>query len=189
MTQSKLNQLEKCLVDNGVLSGGGDNQRVTSSSSIDGGITPDKERPVKVKKIGVLTFSPIVLNPGTVLQSWSLCHYLDSFTSLDVELIFYDFYKDKLLGGKSFVSVLSVLWKKYSLWRCCGFAKKIKKYPPRKPLVRENVSSINGRYDMIMVGSDQVWNHLLTKYDKTFFLDFVKGAKKGAYAPSIGKED
>ena len=134
-------------------------------------------------KIGVLTFSPFVTNPGTVLQSWSLCHYIDSIPGLDAELIWYKIFNHKKI-------TLSSLVQKYRQWRICGFAKRIKKYPLDKPLVRENISSINGRYNLIMVGSDQVWNPNLTgNYDKSFFLDFVKDVPKGAYAPSIGHDE
>ena len=138
-------------------------------------------------KIGILTFSPIVLNPGTVFQSWSLCHFIDSIPNLDAELIFYEFEQRNLF--KQGRLSLATLWVKYSMWRACDFAKKIKKYPIKKALVRENISTINGRYDLILVGSDQVWNPILTKFDKSFFLDFVKDAKKAAYAPSIGTND
>ena len=138
-------------------------------------------------KIGVLTFSPVVLNPGTVFQSWSLCHFIDSIPGLEAELIFYEFEQRKIFkNGKL---SLATLWVLYSMWRSCDFAKKIKKYPLNKALVRNTISSINGRYDMILVGGDQVWNPILTKFDKSFFLDFAKGTRKAAYAPSIGNDD
>lgn len=145
----------------------------------------------KKYKIGVLTFSPehLNLNPGSIFQAWSLCHYIDSIHGLEAELIFYAFWKEKLFGG-GVRSLPYNFWSRYRRWRCNGFSKNnIKRFPLETPLVRENVSSVNGRYDMVIVGSDQVWNHKLTKYDKSFFLDFVKGCLKGAYAPSIGKDD
>jgi hypothetical protein len=138
-------------------------------------------------KIGVMTFSPIVLNPGTVFQSWSLCHFIDSIPGLEAELIFYEFEQRKIFKNGKFS--LATLWVLYSMWRSCNFAKKIKRYPLKKALVRNNISSINGRYDMILVGGDQVWNPILTKFDKSFFLDFAKHTKKAAYAPSIGNDD
>lgn len=137
----------------------------------------------RTAKIGILTFSPIVLNPGTVFQSWSLCHYIDSIPGLEAELIWYKIFNHKKI-------TLSTIAQKYRQWRSCGFAKKIKRYPLDKPLVRETISSVNDRYDMILIGGDQVWNPNLTgNYDKSFFLDFVKDVPKGAYAPSIGNDD
>lgn len=138
-------------------------------------------------RIGVLTFSPNSINPGTIFQAWSLCHFIDSISGFEAELIFYECWNRKIIShGKL---SLANLWFNYTLWRTGQFQKSIKKYPNKKALVKDNVKSINGRYDMIVVGSDQVWNPELTGYDKTFFLDFVENVKKGAYAPSIGIPD
>ena len=141
----------------------------------------------KKYKIGVLTFSPYSLNPGTILQAWSLLHYLNSIPGIEAELIYYECFNRKLFDhGKVY---LGNLWFKYSVWRSGNYMNKFKKYPTRKPLVEENISSINGRYDMILVGSDQVWNLAQTHGDKTYFLGFVENAKKGAYAPSTGNAE
>lgn len=143
----------------------------------------------KTTKIGVMTFSPMTLNPGTVLQSWSLCHFLDSLSGIESEVIWYKSNKANSQKKFSLRTSLRTLYIRICQLFHCGFAKKIRKYPTNKPLVRDNVSSINGRYDLILVGSDQVWNPEITGYDNSFFLDFVEGAKKAAYAPSIGKDD
>lgn len=45
----------------------------------------------------------------------------------------------------------------------------------------------SSQFDEIIVGSDQVWNPLLTKYDGTYFLDFAgPDIVKVAYAASVG---
>ena len=45
--------------------------------------------------------------------------------------------------------------------------------------------NVNYQYDAVICGSDQIWNP--TRYDKHFFLDFVKDdILKIAYAPSFG---
>ncbi len=42
-------------------------------------------------------------------------------------------------------------------------------------------------YDLLITGSDQVWNPLITKEDEAYFLDFKKEHTKGvSYAASIG---
>jgi len=57
------------------------------------------------------------------------------------------------------------------------------------PCDENTISEVTGKYDRIVVGSDQVWNTELTKGDKTFFLDFVKDSeKKYSYAGSVGKD-
>ena len=44
--------------------------------------------------------------------------------------------------------------------------------------------------DVFMTGSDQVWGPTLNgQYDKAYFLSFVKGKKKTAYAASFGRTD
>lgn len=141
-----------------------------------------------MKKIGILTFSPDNINPGTIFQAWSLSQFINGVPGLEAEQVFYEYTNRKIFHhGK--LSLFNV-WFQYTLWRSGGFQRKrIKKFPYKKALVRENVGTINGRYDMIILGSDQVWNPKLTGYDKSFFLDFVKDALKGAYAPSIGISD
>lgn len=155
-------------------------------------IESDNKMTPKLKcKIGVLTFSPehLNLNPGSIFQAWSLCHFINNIPGLEAELIFYAFWKEKLFSGGIY-SLPNNMWSRFRRWRCNSFSRKnIRRFPQKKPLFRENVNTVNGKYDMILVGSDQVWNTYLTGFDKTFFLDFCEGCKKGAYAPSIGRED
>lgn len=79
-------------------------------------------------------------------------------------------------------------------YRFCSFQRKyIVKYPS-KPLHFKNEDNrlINERYDWVILGSDQLWNLTLSVaygFPATYFLNFASGPKKGAYAPSIGKED
>ncbi len=54
---------------------------------------------------------------------------------------------------------------------------------------REDLSEYCRRYSTLIVGSDQVWNPLLTGNDRTYFLDFLDDSKKKvAYAASLGVE-
>lgn len=51
----------------------------------------------------------------------------------------------------------------------------------------EQLKSLNERYDIFVVGSDQVWNLKCQGYDNAFFLEFVDdNHKKVAYAASFG---
>lgn len=43
-------------------------------------------------------------------------------------------------------------------------------------------------YDYIVVGSDQVWNMMITNDPDTFFLTFAKAPRKISYAASFGKD-
>jgi len=51
---------------------------------------------------------------------------------------------------------------------------------------RGNIAETNGKYDLFITGSDQVFNLKLTGNDSTYFLDFVTNGKKASYAPSLG---
>lgn len=59
----------------------------------------------------------------------------------------------------------------------------------KHPITSSREELLNCQYDFskVIVGSDQVWNPYNTKFDKSYFLDFVTDAtKKIAYAPSFG---
>lgn len=54
-------------------------------------------------------------------------------------------------------------------------------------LTKEQLSTLNDKFDLFIVGSDQIWNVDITNYDGTYFLDFVTDyRKKGSYAASFG---
>ena len=59
-----------------------------------------------------------------------------------------------------------------------------------KSYTRENIASTNNKYDLFLVGSDQVWNMKLTDGDYTYLLDFVEdNEKKISYAASFGYKE
>ncbi|MFG6321280.1 MAG: polysaccharide pyruvyl transferase family protein [Lachnospiraceae bacterium] len=63
-------------------------------------------------------------------------------------------------------------------WRYTDFSQKLNKKELRK---------IEGKYDIFIVGSDQVWNCGRLNLDTTYLLDFISDdTKKGSYASSIG---
>lgn len=51
------------------------------------------------------------------------------------------------------------------------------------------IEKIKEDYDVIIAGSDQIWNTDLSGESKSFFLDFETTAKKAGYAVSVGKKD
>lgn len=53
----------------------------------------------------------------------------------------------------------------------------------------DNVRKADGKYDYIVVGSDQVWNIRMSDFDESFLLGWVQKSKKIAYAPSLGGSD
>ncbi|MDO5135011.1 MAG: polysaccharide pyruvyl transferase family protein [Eubacteriales bacterium] len=70
--------------------------------------------------------------------------------------------------------------------RRCNQFRRLMRYS--KPVTARDMSPVSGKYDLYLAGSDQIWDHKLTNFDKTYFLDFVKkGKKKCSYAASIGE--
>lgn len=53
-------------------------------------------------------------------------------------------------------------------------------------LFPKDLISISDKYDIVVTGSDQVWNVVMGDYDDSFFLQWVTKGKKIAYAPSLG---
>lgn len=55
-----------------------------------------------------------------------------------------------------------------------------------RELKRNDLEKLAKDYDILVVGSDQVWNGKLTCDNTTYFLDFGEGIKRIAYAASLG---
>lgn len=53
-------------------------------------------------------------------------------------------------------------------------------------LFPKDLITISDKYDIVVTGSDQVWNVVMGDYDDSFFLQWVTKGKKIAYAPSLG---
>lgn len=148
-----------------------------------------------MKKVGILTFHRAT-NYGACLQAFALKKYLEQ-KKCDCEIINYkcdaieNFYNKVYLKDDS----LKTKIKKIITWpiqkkRNKKFKEFIEKELLNNNLVeisRENVSSINSKYDLFIVGSDQVWSPLCTNGDRTFLLDFVDdNYKKASYAACLG---
>lgn len=50
----------------------------------------------------------------------------------------------------------------------------------------DELKQLDGKYDIYIAGSDQVWNTKAYDFDDSYFLDFVTKGKKIAYATSLG---
>lgn len=51
------------------------------------------------------------------------------------------------------------------------------------------MSEIEDEFDVVVAGSDQIWNITIEDGDDAYFLPWVKKAKKVAYAPSFGSKN
>jgi len=142
-------------------------------------------------KIGILTFIKTI-NYGALFQAFALQYVLERL-GYKTELLQYENqHIAKKEMNKNLFSA-KYLIRKIIIGR--GFEKKRRKFDffEKKyihigaPVERGEFENKKGEYDVIVVGSDQVWNIDLTHYDLTFFLKgFVNIKRRIAYAPSFG---
>ncbi len=149
-------------------------------------------------KIGVLTFH-CAHNYGAVLQCYATQEFLRS-KGHDVEIINYRpqyllqpyllFNKKRVLSKSPIRFIKNLIIEfiyfklRYKRWK--GFNKFINKYLNLSEKV--DSETIPSKYDIYIVGSDQIWNNKITKGDDVFFckFPFEKGNRKYiSYAASM----
>lgn len=150
-----------------------------------------------IKKIGIITLSASD-NCGSLLQCYALKKLLEPYG--DVEVInfssmlshkIYDIPKVKL---KDKIRVFLHLKKKINLDSLKKCKKDYQDFRVNQleisgeEIFPENLREIEDKYDIVVAGSDQVWNVKMADYDESFFCDWVSSTKV-AYAPSLGGHD
>jgi hypothetical protein len=150
-----------------------------------------------IKKVGIITIYS-VYNYGAMLQAYALSKYIESI-GYDSEIIDYrpyalcrdyDFYwKDLLLDPRNALGTLKQsMTKRKQFIRFKDFLKKdiptsLTRYGHSDTLKSHN-------YDILVTGSDQIWNPYITSEDENFLLSFDSGnAKKISYSSSFGVSD
>ena len=140
-------------------------------------------------KIGILTASRTD-NNGTDLQAFAM-QILFQKHGNDVELINYKCTKlensRKAFYPHNLIGLLSI---PYNLYRHYVHERFRKQYfrISRVEYDKNNIST--NEYDVIVVGSDQIWNLNITGNDLSFFLPYKNSRqKKYSYAASLGKTD
>ena len=119
-------------------------------------------------KTGLITFQN-ANNYGAVLQAYALQTTLENLGH-EVSVINYDSPKMEL---KRYQSSL--------------FASFISKYLNLTDAYYKSSDIDTKDYDIMITGSDQVWNPIITEFDPTYFLNFVdSNTKKASYAASVG---
>lgn len=148
------------------------------------------------KTCGIITFHE-VLNYGAILQNYALQKAIEAIEpNIKIETI--DCKKDYFENKTKLISInekdkLKSLFISLFLLSFKFIKKRrFKKFISNEINMSKKYSSFEeiGKYDALIVGSDQVWNPEITKYDSNLFLDFVSGAdtKKISYAASIGND-
>ena len=147
-------------------------------------------------KIGILTFCN-GYNYGAILQCYALQRFLNN-NKIDAEII--NFKKEKMFNkkGYNFLSMSYLLRKIYAFFyqkqikikktKFNNFFKNNIRHFPNDSVDENNVTEIAKRYDIIIFGSDQIWNMNEKIYDrsKIFFGDFEFSGKRISYAASFG---
>lgn len=148
-------------------------------------------------KIGILTLSASN-NCGSLLQCYALKRILEQYG--DVEVINFSSKKSHLMydlfpkgefrrRGKRFF-LRKMLFLNRLLEEQYGYYLFRSKYLDikGKEFNIDNITEIKDKYDVIVVGSDQVWNVKMWDFDESFFAGWTN-KKKIAYAPSLGGHD
>lgn len=138
-------------------------------------------------KAGILTAAR-TNNNGTDLQALAMQRMLFSI-GIDAELINYKC--EKLERSHSIClnftirDILKIPIRIFKNYKHYVFRKKYFK-PSDRLYTQKDISNVD--YDVIIVGSDQIWNLDITGNDINFFLPFyMKQTKKYSYAASLGK--
>lgn len=142
--------------------------------------------------VGILTFLH-TLNYGAILQAYALERVL---AAAGFEVVQLD-YRNPAVDAFEFKRAASLKGHLANLVRLPIIRRKAKAFdefrrehiPSTAPLSRDGLVEVCDALDYVLVGSDQVWNGLITGFDSTYFLDFIDDpGKKRTYAVSIGQE-
>lgn len=140
-------------------------------------------------KIGVLTYHRSH-NYGACLQGYALASWIKDSTGIETELIDFNmkasekFYRKEIVRGKQIQKVLSNA-KRYHMFRTIA----LDKFPiSADSIVTDSVDKfknyVEGKYDIIVVGSDEVWKLGFRGFPNPYFLPNVDVAHKLGYAIS-----
>lgn len=156
-------------------------------------------------KIGILTFH-FAHNNGAMLQAYGLSHYLRG-NGYDAEIIdyrlrhiyqwkekytVYSYYKAQREDGYGVIKSLLRTLRYYpnlqynhdKAWN--SFENFMQKYLYKSKRIYSSQLK-SAKYDILICGSDQIWNTELTGgFEPTYFLSFSKSARKISYAASSG---
>lgn len=150
-----------------------------------------------MKKIGILTYHDTT-NYGAVLQAFALQKKIEKL-GYKSEIIDYKceaiterykivpFYKSKNI--KQLIKRILTNKHKRKLKKDFDDFNNIFQKISASSYTKNDIKKTETKYDMIITGSDQVWNLELSGNDTTYMLDYIKNKKKkGTYAVSFGYE-
>ena len=148
-------------------------------------------------KIGIMTFHKSI-NYGSVLQAYALAYKLREMGH-EPEIIDYEphNYNDQYQIIQPPFSMKAVKHDFVNLTfyramknRKAAFEQFRKKHLPltsKEYYYGDDLSELNGKYDLFICGSDQIWNTDAADFDTAYFFPFISNTPKIAYAVSLNK--
>ena len=150
------------------------------------------------KKIGIITFHNSY-NCGSMLQAFALQQVINRLTGRKSEIVdFSNEGQQKLYSVRQpndslknvIKNIILAPWFKriarnyesYERFKKNNF--RLSNFP-----IHKSADLSDADYDIVVAGSDQVWNITIEDGDDAYFLPWVKLAKKVAYAPSFGAKN
>ena len=152
---------------------------------------------MKNKTAGIMTFHASH-NNGSMLQAYALQKVLKEQFGLENEIInfsnksqqrqyailYMPYTLKQLIRNFLNLRFYSILKKRFNDY--VDFSAKYLRVSENLIDNDENLAKCEGNYDMLICGSDQIWNTKANDADKAYFLSFAKNRKKIAYAVSFG---
>lgn len=139
-------------------------------------------------KLGILTAGR-TNNNGTDIQAYAMQKLFSEYNN-DTEIINYICPKlersHRLINKFSVGNILRI---PYRIFNNVAHNRFRKKYLVTSKKVYTNVELCQNDYNMIVVGSDQVWNLDITGNDLSFYLPFKTKTRKISYAASLGRTE
>jgi len=136
-------------------------------------------------KVGIITFHRAI-NYGAVFQTYALCKYINN-KGIDCKVIDYrcneieKIYNPQISYKNLKKFILDLMSYKTRKQKKLKFENFISEKIPLIDI--KNVDDM----DILIAGSDQVWNYKITNFDKNYFLCFAKSTqKKISYAACMG---
>ncbi len=145
-------------------------------------------------KVAVLTFIDTI-NYGALLQSYALKTIIENLGHKCDIIQYTNRFIEK---NEKNANLFSINWLLRELIIGRHFQTKTNKFRTfekkyityTNKVTSETIHTIDKDYDIIIVGSDQVWNLNITNNDWHFYLDFINNKnKKISYAPSFGESE
>lgn len=148
-------------------------------------------------KIGIITFHNSY-NCGSMMQAFALLNAVSrmgheveiiDFSNKGQQELYSVFFRNRSL--KDLVkNALILLCRKRVSRNFASYEAFKKKNFKLSPLKYSCCSELSDeRYDLVIAGSDQVWNITIEDGDDAYFLPWVKKARRVAYAPSFGAKN